>query len=235
MMRRVDPGLQLGRRAPVRPIPQLRMGRAMSFVLQAAALGRFVLALLSAYPGVLVDLLFVGILLSPLWLPALVIGGLVVFFFRARSARKKPLEPDIDLGGEELGGSELPTPRRRPLLISASVMILSLILIVFGIPRRAAFLVSRPAFEPYVATAPASDAKPLGRWLGVYYVDRYGADVRGGVYFRTHAGPDGIGPDTMSYGFAYQPNPKGTPFGNSHYGLTHLVGDWCVFSASNDY
>ncbi len=75
----------------------------------------------------------------------------------------------------------------------------------------------------------------MGRWLGVYYVDRYAADPRGGVYFRTHAGPDGIGPDTMSYGFAYKPNPKGTPFGRAGYHLSHVTGNWYVFSASNDY
>lgn len=207
----------------------------MMFHLKLAALGSVILLGLSVYPGVWVDLLLISILLFPQWLPALCIGGLVVLFLRTRSARKKPLELDLDLGGEEIGSGKLPTPRRRPLLISSSVTILSLILIVFGIPRRAAFLISRPAFETYVTTAPASDAKPLGRWLGLYYVDRYGADARGGVYFRTHAGPDGIGPDTMCYGFAYQPNPKGTPFGNSHYGLFHMVGEWYVFSASNDW
>ena len=119
------------------------------FVLKLAALGSVILLGLSVYPGVWVDLLLISILLIPLWLPALCIGGLVVLFLRARFARKQPLEPDLDLGGEEIGGGKLPTPRRRPLLISSSVMILSLILIVFGIPRRAAFLISRPAFETY--------------------------------------------------------------------------------------
>jgi hypothetical protein len=46
---------------------------------------------------------------------------------------------------------------------------------------------------------------------------------------------DGIGPDTMSYGFAFKPNPEGTPFGRSGYSYSHVVGDWYVFSASNDY
>jgi hypothetical protein len=74
----------------------------------------------------------------------------------------------------------------------------------------------------------------LGQRLGVYSVDRYAADPRGGIYFRTHAGPDGIGPDTMSYGFAFWPNREGTPFGKAGYGLSHMVGDWYCFSASND-
>jgi hypothetical protein len=40
-----------------------------------AALGGLVLIGLSIYPGVLVDIFFIGLLLSPLWLPVLAIGG----------------------------------------------------------------------------------------------------------------------------------------------------------------
>jgi hypothetical protein len=117
-----------------------------------------------------------------------------------------------------------------------AIIAVSLILIWFGIPRPVAFLLSRPAFERLVATAPASryGGEPLGHRLGVYYVDRYAADPHGGVYFRTHAGPDGIGPDTMRYGFAYRPNREGTPFGKAGYGLSRMAGDWYCFSASND-
>jgi hypothetical protein len=116
-------------------------------------------------------------------------------------------------------------------------LLLSFALILTGIPRRAAFLLSRPAFQGLVATAPASEyeGEALGRLLGVYYVDRYAADPRGGVYFRTHSGPDGIGPDTMSYGFAFRPNAKGLPFGNAGYRLSRMIGDWYCFSASDDW
>jgi hypothetical protein len=116
-------------------------------------------------------------------------------------------------------------------------LIVSFALILTGSPRRIAFRISGPAFQRHVATAPASayEGKGLGLWLGVYYVDRYAADPRGGVYFRTHAGADGIGPDTMSYGFAFRPNPKGTPFGRAGYRYSHVVGDWYSFSASNDW
>jgi hypothetical protein len=105
-----------------------------------------------------------------------------------------------------------------------------------GIPMRVAFLLSRPSFERYAAMATASEhnSAPLERWLGVYFVDRYAADAGGGVYFRTHAGADGIGPDTMSYGFAFRPNPNWTPFGFARYRFAQVTGDWIVFSASND-
>jgi hypothetical protein len=209
----------------------------MTFLLKLAALGSVILVGLSAYPGVSVDLLFVGVLLSPLWLLALGIVFLVVLFFRARSTRKKPLELDPDLGEEDIGGAKLSVPQWRPILISAFIVIVSVILIATGFPKRVAFRISRASLQRHVATAPVSEyeSEAMGRWLGVYYVDRYAADPRGGVYFRTHAGADGIGPDTMSYGFAFRPNPKGTPFGNAHYRLFRMGGDWYIFSASNDY
>ena len=72
----------------------------------------------------------------------------------------------------------------------------------------------------------ACQGAALDRRLGIYHVDRLAADPRGGVYFRTHTGADGIGPDTMSYGFAFRPNPVGTPFGRAGYGYSHLFGDW---------
>jgi hypothetical protein len=70
---------------------------------------------------------------------------------------------------------------------------------------------------------------------GPYRVDAYAGDERGGVFFRTRAGPDGIGPDTTSYGFAFRPNTEGTPFGNAHYQRRHLFGDWYAFAASDDW
>jgi hypothetical protein len=85
------------------------------------------------------------------------------------------------------------------------------------------------------APVDAVRGKELERQIGPYWVDRYGTDRRGGVYFRTHTGPDGIGPDQMSYGFAFQPNDQGTPFGNAGYQFRHLFGDWYVFAASDDW
>jgi hypothetical protein len=206
----------------------------MKLLLKLAALGGLLLAISSVYPGISVDLLLIGILLSPLWLFALGIGGLVAQFIRARSA-KKAAESKL-LADDEIGGGEVPISRGCSILPPV-ILILSLFLIVTSAPRRTAFLLSRPAFRRHVDTAPASEyeGEALVRFLGIYYVDRYGADPRGGIYFRTHAGADGIGPDTMSYGFAFRPNPKGTPFGNAHYRLVRMAGDWYVFSASNDW
>jgi len=71
--------------------------------------------------------------------------------------------------------------------------------------------------------------------IGPYLVDQYRDDNRGGVYFRTSTAPDGLGPDTISFGFAFRPNEKGSPYGNAYYTHAHLFGDWYTFSASNDW
>ncbi|WP_139228486.1 hypothetical protein [Planctomicrobium piriforme] len=63
----------------------------------------------------------------------------------------------------------------------------------------------------------------------------YATDPRGGVSFRTHTSPDGIGPDTMSYGFAYHPNGEGTPFGAAGYQVRRLQNGWYWFMTSNDW
>jgi hypothetical protein len=166
-----------------------------------------------------------------------VIGGIIFLVVQARSAGKKPVSPELDLMGDDIGGGKATARRWRWLILPPIVVALSLILIRYGIPRRVAFVLSRPAFERHIAMAPANrhEGKPLERWLGVYYVDRYAADPRGGVYFRTHAGPDGIGLDTVSYGFAFRPNRDGSPYGRAGYHLSHMVGDWYCFSASNDF
>ena len=202
----------------------------MILVLKLAALGSILLVLLSVYPGVLNDFGVMAILSF-----LIVIGGWIVLLIKDRAA-EKAVEPGL-LADDEIGGGESLVHRRRSFIVSIAILILNFDLILNGIPRRVAFVLSRPAFQRYAATAPLSEynGEALGRWLGVYYVDRYAADPRGGVYFRTHAGPDGISPDTMSYGIAYRPNPEGTPFGRAAYRYSHVVGDWYAFSASNDF
>jgi hypothetical protein len=208
----------------------------MTILMRLAAAGSLVLLGLSVYPGVLPDLLFIVALFSPLWFPALVIGGLIFLVVQSRSTKRPPIKPDLDLIGDEVGGGKETVHPRLRITTAPAIIAASLILVWFGVPRRVAFLLSRPAFERLVATASANgyEGEPLGRRLGLYDVDRYAADPRGGVYIRTHAGPDGIGPDTMSYGFAFRPNREGTPFGKTGYGLSRMVGDWYCFSASND-
>lgn len=208
----------------------------MALLMKLAAAGSLVLRGLSICPGVLFDLLFVVVLFSPLWLPALIVGGVIFLIVRSRSAKKPQIKPDLDLIGDEVGGGKETVLPQRRITTAPAIIADSLILIWFGIPKRVALILSRQAFRRHVARTPVSEDEdePLGCTLGVYHVDRYAADPRGGVYFHTHAGPDGIGPATMSYRFAFRPNREGSPFGRARYHLAHMIGDWCGFSASND-
>ncbi len=117
------------------------------------------------------------------------------------------------------------------------VVCLTLALLVFYVPRRVAFAAVRGEFEGCLASAAPSTygGARLDRRLGIYRVDEYAADPRGGVYFRTGSGGYGLGPDTMSYGFVYRPNPRGTPFGAAHYVVRPVGGGWYWFRVSNDW
>lgn len=109
-------------------------------------------------------------------------------------------------------------------------------LLKFYIPRRIAFAASRSSFEQLIPRAETSKyGVPLNRRVGIYKVDEYAADPRGGLYFRVYSGSDGLGPDRMSYGFAHRPNPQGTPFGAARYRVFGLGNDWYWFRASDDW
>jgi hypothetical protein len=127
----------------------------------------------------------------------------------------------------------------RRLFVAPAVIVVTAALLYFHIPLRLAFAAARSGFEPHVATAPLAPESsipraPLGK-ISIYRVDVYAADPRGGVYFRTGWGQDGMGPDRMSFGFAYRPNATGTPFGRARYRIGHLGGEWYWFMASDDY
>lgn len=135
--------------------------------------------------------------------------------------------------GRGLRFSRVARPTAFTVLMTATLLTL---LIYLHIPQRLVFASVRTQFDALVTAAPTSDdGVPLNRRIGLYRVDEFARDPRGGVYFRVYIGPDGIGPDRLSAGFAYQPNRTGTPFGRARYQL-HSIGDgWYSFSASDDY
>lgn len=122
-------------------------------------------------------------------------------------------------------------------LIAPVVVGLTLLLLTYYVPRRVAFLILRPQFDRLIATLPSDDHRPaeLNKWIEVYRVDKYAIDPRGGVYLRTNTSQDGLGPDTVSHGFVYLPNSKGSPFGAARYRVRPISGGWYWFGASNDY
>jgi hypothetical protein len=202
------------------------------------AAGSFLLLVLSIFPGVLDDLFLIMLMTSCLWFPVVGIGGVVFLIRWAGRGEGKGTKRPVGDPSDEFAGVPVPNGSRRSLtVICLAVLLINLGLLVVGVPRRLSFAVSRPAFEPFLATAPTLSYPGVASHhrLGLYDVDQIVADPRGGVYFRTHSGPDGLGPDTVSYGFAYLPNPKGSPFGRAGYECSHLFGQWYSFNVSNDY
>jgi hypothetical protein len=96
---------------------------------------------------------------------------------------------------DEIGVGKAAVARLRRINVAIAISIPRLTLIVTGVPRHVGFSLSPRAFDHRVANAPISrrEGEPLGRMLGVYYVDRYAANPRGGVYFRTLLGRTGSG------------------------------------------
>ena len=193
---------------------------ASNAIITLTTLACVVALAISIYPGVLNDLLFIGILLSLLIVPVVgIFGGIVLVVVACKG---------------KFRGLQIPWMQ---VAVVCAILFGTYVLLKFYIPRRIAFAASRAAFEQMVSQATPSERQgtPLNRRLGVYKVDEYAADPRGGVYFRVYSGGDGIGPDQMSYGFAYRPNQKGTPFGAARYRLFRLGNDWYWFRASDDW
>jgi hypothetical protein len=193
---------------------------ASNVIIALTALACVVALAISVYPGILNDLLFFGILLSFLVVPVVGIVGVIVLFVLARKGK--------------LRGLRIPW---KHVAVIFALLFGTYVLLKFYVPRRIAFAASRAAFEQMVPqeTPTEYQGTSLNQRLGIYKVDEYAADPRGGVYFRVHSGGDGIGPDRMSYGFAYKPNQKGTPFGAARYRLFRLGNDWYWFRASDDW
>jgi hypothetical protein len=182
--------------------------------------------IISIYPGALNSFFFPVILVSIVCVPFAV---LVTLFWGLRT-----------LGRRDLKSIRLPwqtfVPWREVAII-AGIVLVCYVLLKFYIPRRLAFMVSRSAFEQVRVQLPISAKEniTLNRKLGLYEVDEYAMDSRGGAYFRVFSGGDGLSPDTISYGFVHQPNREGSPFGAAHYQIFYLYGDWYWFRVSDDF
>jgi hypothetical protein len=190
----------------------------MAVILGVAIAITSLLLLVSVYPGLPSELAFLASIGSPFWLPVVCIL-LLAYAYMYRQAP----------------GLVRPRPgRRRWFATAALLLVLNSYLLWGGVPRRLAFLHAQPAFRASLAAAPPAHAggERFDRRLGVYYVDRFAADLRGGIYFRTRSSPDGFYTHRMTYGFCYRPNSEGSPFGDGKYALAHVVGEWYAFQAS---
>jgi hypothetical protein len=145
----------------------------------------------------------------------------------------------VGLGLRDLKGVSRTNNRRRWGMWSAAIMFATLALLWLNVSQRIAFAFYFSELEPLVGQVPKGPHFDANQQetirVGPYRIDAYATDERGGAFFRTHTGPDGVGPDRMSYGFAFRPNREGTPFGNDDYQRRHLFGDWYAFTASDDW
>lgn len=173
---------------------------------------------LSIYPGVLNG--FLGFMaIAFLWLillAACAIAGIKLWFRRKEPSLKSEFQR---------------------LTITLLILIVSYSLLKFYVPRRIGFFFSRPAFVQWLAKNPSKTNQPrlIETKLGIYQVDEYASSSDGGNYFRVYSHGDGLGPDTVSYGFAYQPNSQTSPFGAANYHIYPLGDGWYWFQASNDW
>ena len=121
--------------------------------------------------------------------------------------------------------------------VTGAAVLCTCVLLGLRVPQVVGFAGSRSAFDRTVGElGSAGNEDPrAGRRFGIYEVAEYAADPRGGVYFVTLQAGDGLGPDTMSYGFAYRPNDAGSPFGAASYATFPLGGGWYSFRASDDW
>jgi hypothetical protein len=120
----------------------------------------------------------------------------------------------------------------RSAVVALVCVALTPCLLLTNTPRRVVFGKYRADFEKLLSQAPpAADRAVVGlnADLDIYWVDQWGTDARGGTYFRTLSGSGSAG---ASFGFAYRPNPDGSPFGDQEYRLQHLTGDWYSFAVA---
>jgi hypothetical protein len=188
------------------------MAKALRVVNRITVAGGVLLLLLSLWPGFVIGCFLV--LAYPLIL-GLGLTWLVVVFLGTKPNTPSPLGA-------------------RAVLVAPIVVCLTYASLRYYIPRRIAFAACKGQFEKHIPAAEAGTPS-APEWMGMYRVDKYEADRNGGVYFRTGTTGDGFGPDTLSYGFAYKPNRKGSPFGAASYRVYRLFGDWYWFQASNDW
>lgn len=197
------------------------MKTAGNIIIALTALVCLAALAISVYPGMLSNILFMAMFLSCLIVPFGFLAAIVAFILLARRRRLPALWAE----------------RRRFIFTPLVILLATFIPLLLYVPRRFGFETSRHAFDNFIATSPApTDATAsVNMRLGIYHVDKWGVDPRGGTYLRVYDCADGISPDCVSFGFCHKPNPSGTPFGAAYYEFHHLRGDWYWFCASDDW
>ena len=154
--------------------------------------------------------------------PAWIVGGVFALFAGLSALWHLVRTPRAD------------RPRRRlsPVIVLVALVLTPILLTTLA-PRRLVFNRYQPQLETLLANPPPPGDRStanLNADFGLFWIDEWGSDARGGTYFRTMVGAP---PERRSFGFAYRPNSEGSPFGDTGYELQHLKGDWYSFAASD--
>lgn len=186
-------------------------------ILVATAIVCAIALAISIYPGWLNDLFFFAVLLGIFVAPVILIVLAVIAFIQYQ--RGNVLRVRIPW---------------KHAAITLAMLFITYTALRFYIPRRIAFASYRSSFQQLVDGGVVDD-REFDRRIGPYYIDACLVDDRGGLYFRVYSGAAGIGPDVMSYGFCYNPNRDGSPFGAAQYRTFRLGDGWYWFRASDDW
>lgn len=189
-------------------------------VIAVVALSCMVVLWLSVYPGLLADYVLIAAIFGFYVIPATAVLTVAILLV-------------LSLKGQ-LKGFRFPW---KHVFVVLSIMFATFLMLLFYVPRRLAFEISRNKFSQAVTAIENGELElPLSNLtVGMYHVDECMTDEFGAIYLRTHSRPDGFSPDQMHYGFAYKPNRSKTPYGAAHYQLHSLGEGWYWFRVSDDY
>lgn len=199
---------------PKRYLTIMRIGKIIFGVTTVACVAALAI---SIFPGWLNNLLFIAVLLGIFVVPiTLIVLGILAFIHYRRG--------NIHIG-------RIPW---KCVATTLGMLFFTYAALKFYIPRRIAFACYRSSFQQFVSNG-VRGTHDFNNQIGPYHVDKCLVDDRGGIYFRIYSRADGIGPDTMSYGFCYNPNSDGSPFGAARYRTFRLGNGWYWFRASDDW
>ena len=194
----------------------------MSF-LWSFSLACLSLILLNVVPGLLFSMFMV---MFPLGIGAvLVVSPIAVIWLTIVACQKAP--PKLS----HLKSMMVALRRWIPALLIGGI---AGAIIVSGLPRRLVFQLHMREFDRLVTHMDSTRIASFNseQKVGPYKM-KVKADSRGGIYFSVWRVFFAI--DTITFGFARNPNSEGSPFGNANYHLYPLVGSWYGFTADNDW
>ena len=164
------------------------------------------------------------------------LGGMVWQVVRAPANRKSAVG-----AVQEARPVNIATTTRKRRTVSYLILGLTLlcvaivpVLVAEKVPRHIAFRQTIPRFEQALMQADHSSVSKIGR----YPVKTVAQDSEGGIYFKTGDRVTGgwMDPEErITYGFAYQPDPEQSPFGEWDYRLWPIAEDWYEFKATDAF